>query len=138
MFSETAVKEAMNKKLSQLLSNKSFEEIDKDNLTPEQLQQVACCYKMGDFPEANQQWHKGHQVPFLWQRLLTIHPRHRHPDIRSYTFINNNASTTHKRQHQAVFTVVTTDVASAFLKTPVDEEVIVQPPKEYYHNRPNT
>eukprot|EP00971_Amphidinium_carterae_P274166 5441086-Amphidinium_carterae.1 len=36
------------------------------------------------------------------------------------------------------FTVFTTDVARAFLNTPFDEEVIVQPPKEYYHNRPNT
>eukprot|EP00971_Amphidinium_carterae_P307897 6119022-Amphidinium_carterae.1 len=38
MFSETAVKEAMNKELSQFLSKKSFEEKDKDNRTP--LQQV--------------------------------------------------------------------------------------------------
>eukprot|EP00971_Amphidinium_carterae_P185540 3684087-Amphidinium_carterae.1 len=30
----------MNKELSQLLSKKSFEEIDKDRLTPEQLQRV--------------------------------------------------------------------------------------------------
>eukprot|EP00971_Amphidinium_carterae_P324457 6448066-Amphidinium_carterae.1 len=30
-----------------------------------------------------------------------------------------------------------TDVASAFFNTPLDEEVLVQPPKEYYHNRPN-
>eukprot|EP00971_Amphidinium_carterae_P059086 1168300-Amphidinium_carterae.1 len=40
------------------------------------------------------------------------------------------------------FTVFTTDVASAFLNTPMHEEVVVQPPepgpKEYYHNRPNT
>eukprot|EP00971_Amphidinium_carterae_P050436 993325-Amphidinium_carterae.1 len=40
MFSETAVKEAMNKELSQLLRKKSFKEIDKNSLTPEQLQQV--------------------------------------------------------------------------------------------------
>eukprot|EP00971_Amphidinium_carterae_P163567 3243480-Amphidinium_carterae.1 len=40
MFSETAVKEAMNKEPAQLLSKKSFEEINKDSLTPEQLQQV--------------------------------------------------------------------------------------------------
>eukprot|EP00971_Amphidinium_carterae_P218045 4328493-Amphidinium_carterae.2 len=31
----------------------------------------------------------------------------------------------------------TTDVASAFLNTPVDEEVLVQPPREYCHNRVN-
>eukprot|EP00971_Amphidinium_carterae_P170192 3372192-Amphidinium_carterae.1 len=30
----------MNKELSQLLSKKSFEEIDKSSLTPEQLQRV--------------------------------------------------------------------------------------------------
>eukprot|EP00971_Amphidinium_carterae_P348780 6490668-Amphidinium_carterae.5 len=40
MFSETAVKEAMNEELSQHLSKKSFDEIDKNSLTAEQLQQV--------------------------------------------------------------------------------------------------
>eukprot|EP00971_Amphidinium_carterae_P015091 297888-Amphidinium_carterae.1 len=35
------------------------------------------------------------------------------------------------------FTVFTTDVASVFLNTPINEEVLVQPPKEYYHNQPN-
>eukprot|EP00971_Amphidinium_carterae_P049207 969719-Amphidinium_carterae.1 len=35
------------------------------------------------------------------------------------------------------FTVYTIDMASAFLNTPIDEEVTVQPPKEYYHNQPN-
>eukprot|EP00971_Amphidinium_carterae_P315394 6269009-Amphidinium_carterae.2 len=36
------------------------------------------------------------------------------------------------------FTVYTTDVASAFFNTPIEQEVFVQPPKEYYHNRPHT
>eukprot|EP00971_Amphidinium_carterae_P095953 1898810-Amphidinium_carterae.1 len=35
------------------------------------------------------------------------------------------------------YAVYTTNVASAFLNTPADEDVFVQPPKEYYHNRPN-
>eukprot|EP00971_Amphidinium_carterae_P010213 201534-Amphidinium_carterae.2 len=35
------------------------------------------------------------------------------------------------------YTVYTTDVASTVLNTPIQEEVLVQPPKEYYHNRPN-
>eukprot|EP00971_Amphidinium_carterae_P271378 5385214-Amphidinium_carterae.2 len=34
------------------------------------------------------------------------------------------------------FTVFTIDVASAFLNTPINEEVLVQPPKDY-HNQPN-
>eukprot|EP00971_Amphidinium_carterae_P200000 3969516-Amphidinium_carterae.2 len=40
MFSKTTVKEAMNKELAQLFSKESFEEIGKNSLTPEQLQQV--------------------------------------------------------------------------------------------------
>eukprot|EP00971_Amphidinium_carterae_P313456 6229207-Amphidinium_carterae.2 len=36
------------------------------------------------------------------------------------------------------FTVNTTDGRSAFLNTPIQQEVLVQPPKEYYHNRPHT
>eukprot|EP00971_Amphidinium_carterae_P095234 1883932-Amphidinium_carterae.2 len=40
MFSESAVIEAMNKELSQLLSKQSFKEIDSRSLTAEQLQQV--------------------------------------------------------------------------------------------------
>eukprot|EP00971_Amphidinium_carterae_P311588 6192963-Amphidinium_carterae.1 len=35
------------------------------------------------------------------------------------------------------FIVFTTDVASAFLNTPIDQEVLVQPLKEYYHNHPH-
>eukprot|EP00971_Amphidinium_carterae_P115791 2293571-Amphidinium_carterae.1 len=35
------------------------------------------------------------------------------------------------------FTLFTTDMASAFLNTPIDNEVLVQPPKESYHNTPH-
>eukprot|EP00971_Amphidinium_carterae_P080456 1592095-Amphidinium_carterae.1 len=40
MFSEFAVKDAMNKELSQLINKKSFVEVDRRSLTEEQLQQV--------------------------------------------------------------------------------------------------
>eukprot|EP00971_Amphidinium_carterae_P036235 712172-Amphidinium_carterae.1 len=40
MFSELAVKDAMNKELSQLINKKSFVKVDKRTLTAEQLQQV--------------------------------------------------------------------------------------------------
>eukprot|EP00971_Amphidinium_carterae_P059450 1175469-Amphidinium_carterae.1 len=36
------------------------------------------------------------------------------------------------------YAVYTTDGASAFLNTPTEEEVFVQPPKEFYHNKPTT
>eukprot|EP00971_Amphidinium_carterae_P078953 1562124-Amphidinium_carterae.1 len=39
MFSEFAVKEAMNKELSQLINKQSFVEVDRRSLTAEQLQQ---------------------------------------------------------------------------------------------------
>eukprot|EP00971_Amphidinium_carterae_P025061 494742-Amphidinium_carterae.2 len=40
MFSENAVKDAMNKELSQLINMRSFVEVDKRSLTAEQLQHV--------------------------------------------------------------------------------------------------
>eukprot|EP00971_Amphidinium_carterae_P187957 3730695-Amphidinium_carterae.1 len=40
MFSEFAVKEAMNKELSQLINKNSFVEVDKRSLSEEQLKQV--------------------------------------------------------------------------------------------------
>eukprot|EP00971_Amphidinium_carterae_P103135 2041507-Amphidinium_carterae.1 len=40
IFSEHAVKNAMNKGLSQLINKQSFVEVDKRSLTAEQLQQV--------------------------------------------------------------------------------------------------
>eukprot|EP00971_Amphidinium_carterae_P002207 43726-Amphidinium_carterae.1 len=36
------------------------------------------------------------------------------------------------------YAVYTADVASAFLNTPITEEIYAQPPKEYYHNKPTT
>eukprot|EP00971_Amphidinium_carterae_P050836 1001008-Amphidinium_carterae.1 len=56
-----------------------------------------------------------------------------------YTFVNGNASTRLLLTIAIVkqLTVFTTDVASAFLNTSIDEEVLAQPPKEYYHNHPH-
>eukprot|EP00971_Amphidinium_carterae_P314128 6243949-Amphidinium_carterae.1 len=44
MFSERAVKDAMNKEMSQLINKQSFVEVDKRSLTAEQLQQVAATH----------------------------------------------------------------------------------------------
>eukprot|EP00971_Amphidinium_carterae_P350540 6491609-Amphidinium_carterae.3 len=40
IFSEHAVKDAMNKDLAQLISKNSFKEVDSRTLTPQQLQHV--------------------------------------------------------------------------------------------------
>eukprot|EP00971_Amphidinium_carterae_P113661 2252132-Amphidinium_carterae.1 len=40
MFSESEVKDAMNKELAQLINKRSFVEVDKSSLTVEQLQNV--------------------------------------------------------------------------------------------------
>eukprot|EP00971_Amphidinium_carterae_P097998 1938918-Amphidinium_carterae.1 len=40
MFSEHAIKDAMNKEMSQLINKQSFVEVDKRSLTAEQSQQV--------------------------------------------------------------------------------------------------
>eukprot|EP00971_Amphidinium_carterae_P042455 834611-Amphidinium_carterae.1 len=45
MFSESSVKDAMNKELAQLINKRSFVEVDKRSLTMEQLQNVvATCW----------------------------------------------------------------------------------------------
>eukprot|EP00971_Amphidinium_carterae_P307336 6107723-Amphidinium_carterae.2 len=136
MLSETAVKEAMNKELSQLLSKQSFKEIDSRNLTAEQLQQV---------------------VATRW--VITQRPTNngtkdikcRFCGIGFSQFIHTDTETfAAKPSSMAMrllltiaiikqFTIFTTDMSNAFLNTPIGEEVIVQPPKEYYHNnQPHT
>eukprot|EP00971_Amphidinium_carterae_P350484 6491570-Amphidinium_carterae.4 len=98
----------MNKELSQLLSKKSFEEIDRNSLIPEQLQQVVTTrWVITQRPSNN--GHKGHQAQVLWQGLLTIDPRHRHPDICSNTFFNGYATTSHNRQQLGVKAQATVD-----------------------------
>eukprot|EP00971_Amphidinium_carterae_P233501 4634054-Amphidinium_carterae.2 len=91
MFSETAVKEAMNKELAQLLSKKSFEENNKDSLTREQLQQVvATRWVIAQSPSNNGT--KDIKCRFCGKRFSQfIHD----------TFFNGNAFiTTHNRHHQ--------------------------------------
>eukprot|EP00971_Amphidinium_carterae_P022708 447915-Amphidinium_carterae.1 len=133
MYSEMAVKDAMNKELSQLMSKQSFKELDSRTLTPEQLQQVN---KMGDHTTTIQQWHKRHQVQVCGKGFSQfIH------DTDTQTFAATPSSMAMRPLPTLAivkqFTVFTTDVANAFLNTPINEEVLVLPPKEYYHNQPH-
>eukprot|EP00971_Amphidinium_carterae_P132988 2633531-Amphidinium_carterae.2 len=102
MFSEMVVRDAMNKELSQLLSKRSFKEIDSRTLTHEQRQQVmATRWVITPGPSNN-----ATPSSMAMRLLLTI-------------------------AIAKQFTIFTTNVASAFLNTPINEEVLVQPPKEY-------
>eukprot|EP00971_Amphidinium_carterae_P228457 4531378-Amphidinium_carterae.2 len=53
MFSENAVKDAMNKELSQLINKRSFVEVDKGSLTAEQLQHVVARWVITTRPSNN-------------------------------------------------------------------------------------
>eukprot|EP00971_Amphidinium_carterae_P349308 6490955-Amphidinium_carterae.1 len=97
MFSETAVKEAMNKELSQRPSNNGTKDI-----------KCRFCGKgFSQFiHDTDTQTFAATPSSKAMRLLLTI------------AIIKQ-------------FTVFTTNVANAFLNTPIDEEVIAQPPKEY-------
>eukprot|EP00971_Amphidinium_carterae_P312912 6218539-Amphidinium_carterae.2 len=132
MFAETAVNEAMNKEFSQLLTKKSFEEINKNSLTPEQLQQVVSSrWAITQRPTNN-----GTKDVFCGKGFSQfIH------DTGIKTFAATLSSMAMRLlltiaiiEQFAVFTI---DVASAFLNTPIDEEIIVHRPKEYCHAQPN-
>eukprot|EP00971_Amphidinium_carterae_P301530 5991067-Amphidinium_carterae.3 len=118
-FSEMAVRDAMNKELSQLLSKQSFKEVDSRTLTPEQLQQI---------------------VPTRW--VITQRPSNNGTkDIKCRfcgkgfaQFIHDTDTETLAATPSSIamrplltiaivkqLTVFTTDVASAFLKTRIGE-----------------
>eukprot|EP00971_Amphidinium_carterae_P030539 600624-Amphidinium_carterae.1 len=119
----------MNKELSQLINKKSFVEVDKRSLTTEQLQ---------------------HVVATRW--VITIRPSNsRTKDIKCRfcgkgfsQFIHDTDTQTFAATPSSMamrllltiaiikkFTVFTTDVASASLNTPINEEVLVQPPPSH-------
>eukprot|EP00971_Amphidinium_carterae_P094824 1876410-Amphidinium_carterae.1 len=80
---------------------------------------------------------KGHQVQVLWKRLFTLHS-----DTGTQTFAATPFSMVMRLLLTIAilkqFTVFTIDVASAFLNSSIDTEVLVQqPPKEYYDNNPH-
>eukprot|EP00971_Amphidinium_carterae_P080180 1586692-Amphidinium_carterae.1 len=129
MFTESAVKVAMNKELSQLLSKKSFEEIDKNRLTltAEQLQQVvATRWVITQRPTNNGT--KDIKCRLCGKGFSQfIHDT----DIQTFAATPSSMAM-HLLLTIAIikqFTVFTCDVASALLNTPIDKEVIVQPPK---------
>eukprot|EP00971_Amphidinium_carterae_P259385 5147059-Amphidinium_carterae.1 len=118
MFSETAVKE----ELSHLLSKQSLKEIDSrnwSNWTAEQLQQVvATRWVIRQRPTNN-------GTKDIKCRFCAT------PSSRAMRLLLTIAIIKQ-------FTVFTTDVANASLNTPINDKVMVQPPKEYYHNQPHT
>eukprot|EP00971_Amphidinium_carterae_P246952 4904627-Amphidinium_carterae.1 len=101
MFSEHAVKDAMNKELSQLINMQSFVEFDKRSLTAEHFA-TSGRYTLGYHDQTQQQRYKGHQVQVLWKRIFTIYSRHQHTDLCGDTFINGNETLADNRDHQEV------------------------------------
>eukprot|EP00971_Amphidinium_carterae_P303382 6028370-Amphidinium_carterae.2 len=130
----------MNKELSlelaEWINKNSFEEIDSKTLTPQQLQKNSG-YKMGDYTTANQQWYKDTKCKYCGKGFSKfVH------DMDTQTFAATPGSMAMRLLLTIAiltqFTIFTTDVASAFLNTPIEQDVLVQPPKEYYHNNPHT
>eukprot|EP00971_Amphidinium_carterae_P339289 6476988-Amphidinium_carterae.2 len=124
-FSEPLVKEAMNKELSQPPEQTIVQGDGQRNLTAEQLQQVvATRWVITQQPTSTGT--KDIKCRFCCKGFSQfIH------DTDTQTFATTPSSMA-MRLLLAVaiikqFTVIATDVASAFLNTPVDEEVIVQP-----------
>eukprot|EP00971_Amphidinium_carterae_P349926 6491300-Amphidinium_carterae.1 len=120
MFSETAVKDAMNKELSQLLSRQSFKKkVDKRSLT-------ATRWVITQRPTNNGT--KDIKCRFCGKRFSQfIHDT----DIQTFAATPSMTSMAMCLLLTIAiikqFTVYTTDVANAFLNIPIDEEVIVQP-----------
>eukprot|EP00971_Amphidinium_carterae_P065399 1295735-Amphidinium_carterae.4 len=128
-YNEKAIEDATNKELSQLVSKQSFKEVDSRTLT-QQLQEVATT-----------------------RGLITERPSNngtKEVKCRVFgkgfsQFINDTATPGSMGMRLLLtvailenFSVYTTDVASAFLNAPIELEVLMQPPKEHYHNKPHT
>eukprot|EP00971_Amphidinium_carterae_P119196 2361027-Amphidinium_carterae.2 len=110
MFSENSVKDAMNKELAQLIRS---DRLWKSTKGTKDIKCRFCGKGFSQFiHDTDTQTFAATPSSMVMRLLLTL------------AIIKK-------------FTLFTTDVASAFLNTPIDEEVLVQPPKEYYHNQPN-
>eukprot|EP00971_Amphidinium_carterae_P174087 3450733-Amphidinium_carterae.1 len=103
MFSEHAIKDAMDKELSQLINKKSFAEVDRRSLTAEQLQQVvATRWVITTRPSNNGT--KDINCKFCGKGFSQfIHEaRYRHSDLCSDTIINGNETFADNCDHQEV------------------------------------
>eukprot|EP00971_Amphidinium_carterae_P256365 5090345-Amphidinium_carterae.1 len=129
------VKDAMNKELTQLINKNSFEQIDSRTLRPQQLQHVVATRWVITQRPTNSGT-KDIKCRFCGQGFSQfIH------DTDTQTLAATPSSMAMRLLLTIAiikqFTVFTIDVASAFLNTPIDKEVLVQPPKEYYHKNPH-
>eukprot|EP00971_Amphidinium_carterae_P155954 3091764-Amphidinium_carterae.1 len=89
---------------------------------------------MGDNTTTNQQWRK--RKLFCGRGVSQfIHDTHTQTFAATLSSMAMRLLLTLAILKQ--FTVFRTDVASAFLNTPIDNEVLVQPPEEYYYNNPH-
>eukprot|EP00971_Amphidinium_carterae_P308939 6138694-Amphidinium_carterae.1 len=120
----------MNKELSQLINKRSFVEVDKRPLTMEQLQNVVATPWVITTRPSNTGT-KDIRCRFCGKGFSQfIH----HVDTQTFAATPSSKAMRLLLTIAIIkkFAVFTTDVASAFLNTPIHEEVLVQPPKEYY------
>eukprot|EP00971_Amphidinium_carterae_P106921 2117680-Amphidinium_carterae.1 len=121
------IEKAMSKEISQLLSKKSFVEVDSSSLSTDQLKKVVGTrWVINDRPSNS----GGREVKC---RFCAKGFTQSIDDKDVQTF----AATPSSMAMRLLLTisivkgcaVYTTDVASAFLNTPITEEIFVQPPK---------
>eukprot|EP00971_Amphidinium_carterae_P094154 1863565-Amphidinium_carterae.3 len=117
----------MNKEINQTISKQSFTEVDASMLTPEQLSKVlGTRWVVTDRPSNN----GGREVKcrFCGKGFSqSIDDK----DVQKFAANPSSMATRLLLTISIVkgYAVYTTDVASAFLNTPIDEEVCVQPPR---------
>eukprot|EP00971_Amphidinium_carterae_P277290 5503222-Amphidinium_carterae.2 len=101
-------------------------EVDSRMLTPQQLQQVVNTGWVITERPSNNGTIKGGQVSFLWKAQFIN-------DTDIQTFAATPSSMAMRLLLTIAilknFTIYTTDVVSAFLNTPIEQEVLVQPPR---------
>eukprot|EP00971_Amphidinium_carterae_P190736 3785110-Amphidinium_carterae.1 len=120
---EKAIEDALmplNKGLSQLVSKQSFKKVDSRTLTQHQLQQVVAT-RWAITERQLKNGTKGCQVSTLAATPSSMAMRL----LMTVAILKNS-------------TIYTICVASAFLSAPIEQEVLVQPPRGYHHNKPNT
>eukprot|EP00971_Amphidinium_carterae_P029585 582125-Amphidinium_carterae.4 len=128
----------MNKEINQMVSKQSFTEVDASVLTPEQLSKVVGTrWVITGRPSSN----GGRDIKCRFcgkDFSQSIDDK----DVQTFAAMPSSMAMSLRLlltiSTVKGYAVYTTDVASAFLNTPIDEEVYVQTPREYYHNRPTT
>ena len=140
-YTSDDIKEAISSEFHSLGKKNIYGEVDINNLTPEQQRRVIKTrWVIGPRPSSTSVGDIDTTAGPLKARLVAKGYSQHISDHIKETFAATPSSTslrtllTHAVLHQ--YQVTSCDISSAFLNTPIEEDIYVQPPPEVHQHRP--